>query len=210
MKHDRKTFDIVVHLPPPITRGQLSVEEAISRRKSVRRYKETALTLGELSQLLWAAQGITHGKFRAVPSAGATYPFEIMVVVGQQTVVGLSAGVYHYGPGGHSLTMEKTGDIRQDLCGAALGQQCVANAPVILVACAIFTRTTFRYGTRAQRYVNMEAGHIGQNVHLQAIPLGLGAVMIGAFDDERVRGLLGLDEAVRPLYIIPVGRPAGE
>ncbi|MEW6142992.1 MAG: SagB/ThcOx family dehydrogenase [Chloroflexota bacterium] len=210
MKHNRKTPDFVIRLPPPSSRGRISVEEAISRRKSVRRYEESALTLEQLSQILWSAQGITHGKFRAVPSAGATYPLEIMVVAGQQTVVGLNAGIYHYDPNSHSLTMEKASDIRQHLSGAALGQQCVANAPAVLVACAIFSRTAFRYGTRAQRYVNIEVGHIGQDVHLQAITLGLGAVMVGAFDDETVRELLGLDETVRPLYIMPVGRPAGE
>jgi SagB-type dehydrogenase family enzyme len=210
MKQNRNTSAPVVRLPPPSTRGIVSVEEAISRRKSVRRYEKSALTLEQLGQLLWAAQGITHGRFRTVPSAGATYPLEIVVATGEQTVTGINAGVYHYAPDSHSLTTEKPGDIRSSLSEAALGQQSVASAPAVLVACAIFSRTAFRYGARAQRYVNIEAGHIGQNVHLQATALGLGTVMIGAFDDEAVRNLLGLDETIRPLYIMPVGNPAGE
>jgi len=210
MKRNHKTPASVVRLPPPSTKGQVSVEEAIARRRSVRRYEKSALTLELLAQILWSAQGVTHGKFRAVPSAGATYPLEIMVATGQQTVVGLNAGIYHYDPDSHSLTLEKTGDIRQNLSEAALGQQSAANAPAVLIACAIPSRTTFRYGTRAQRYVNIELGHVGQDVHLQAVALGLGTVMIGAFDDEAVRELLGLDKAVRPLYIMPVGKPARE
>lgn len=208
MRHNRNTPTSTIRLPPPNTKGRVSVEEAIARRRSVRRYGKSVLTLEQLAQLLWSAQGITHGKFRAVPSAGATFPLEIMVATGQQTVIGLNAGIYHYDPDGHSLTMEKTSDIRQDLSAAALSQQSVASAPVVLVACAIFSRTAFRYGTRAQRYVSIEVGHAGQNIHLQAVALGLGAVMIGAFDDETVRELLGLNETVKPLYIMPVGKPA--
>jgi len=210
MKDKGKIPAPVARLPNPHIKGRVSVEEAIFRRKSIRRYEKSTLTLEVLAQLLWSAQGITHGNFRAVPSAGATYPLEIMVATGHQTVVGLDAGVYHYDPNGHSLTLEKSSDIRQALSGAALGQQSVANAPAVLIVCAIFSRTAFRYGTRAQRYVNIEAGHVGQNVHLQAVTIGLGVVMIGAPDDEAVRELLGLDKAVKPLYIIPIGKPAGD
>lgn len=189
-------------LPAPRTEGEMSVEEAIAKRRSIRTYKNEPLKIEELGQLLWAAQGITHEYKRAAPSAGATYPFEIFVVVGN--VEGLKPGIYHYDPFEHSLTLTKEGDFRKELQEAALGQEWVGNAAINIVLVAFYERTTKYYGERGIRYVHMEAGHIGQNIYLQATALGLGTVAVGAFHDEEVARIIGTNGA--PLYIFPVGR----
>ncbi len=193
-----------IKLPKPRRKGVLSVEEAIYRRRSVRRYRKASLTLDEVGQLLWAAQGITSpGGFRSAPSGGATYPLETYLVAGE--VEGLAAGLYHYKPEPHSLTIVKEEDLRRDLARAALGQGMVEEAPITIVVSAIYQRTTGRYGKRGIRYVLMEIGHVGENVHLQAESLDLRTVMIGAFEDQEVKRVLGLKEE-EPLYLMPVGR----
>jgi len=192
-------------LPAPRLKGSLSVEEALSQRRSIREYKDAPLTLEEVSQLLWAAQGITDSRgYRTAPSAGALYPLELYLVAGQ--VEGLGAGVYHYIPDGHSLLPLASGDRRAELAAAALGQSYVREAPIDLVLSAVTERTTSHYGYQGIQYVHMEVGHVGQNVHLQAVSLGLGTVMIGAFTYERVKQVLALPKEEVPLYIMPVGR----
>jgi len=199
----------VVPLPAPRTVGSMSVEEAIARRRSIREYSGEPLSMGELSQILWAAQGITDPRWglRAAPSAGATYPLEVYIVVGEGGVTGLEAGVYHYDPRDHGLRLVKAGDHRRALSKAALEQAWIAAAPVDLVVAAVYERTTKRYGDRGIRYVHMEAGHVGENVYLQGTALGLGVVVVGAFSDEEVQGVLNLPVEEEPLYIIPVGHP---
>ncbi len=193
----------MIELPSPRLDGELTLEEAIFERRSVREFANIPLNLEQISQLLWAAQGITDSwrNFRSAPSAGALYPMEIFLVVGD--VEDLEAGIYHYNPDEHSLDKMKEGDIRGDLSRAALGQRAVDQAPVNLIIAAEFGRTTGRYGTRGERYVYIEAGHIGQNIYLQAVALGLGTVAIGAFHDDDVAELLEID--FDPLYIFPVG-----
>lgn len=208
---------IVIKLPPPQLSGSVSVEETILRRRSVRRYRTDALALSQLSQILWSAQGITGGRaFRAAPSAGATYPLEIFVFVAEQGVIvngaernpdALKAGIYHYEAASHSLSMHKPGDLRPDLARAALDQGFITEAPVAIAICAIYRRTSSRYGERGARYVHMEVGHVGENIHLQAVALGLATVEVGAFSDEAVRGILGVKEQTEPLYIMPLGKP---
>jgi SagB-type dehydrogenase family enzyme len=186
----------------------MSVEAAISKRRSVRRFRAQPLSLAQLSQLLWSAQGITGtGGRRAVPSAGATYPLEIFVVIGAHGIESLAAGIYHYQVDNHSLSLHLSGDLRQKLADAALGQNLIASCPVGIVVCALHPRTAYRYGRRGERYVYMEVGHVGQNVSLQAVALGLATVMVGAFEDEEVRKVLKIEEQIKPLYIIPVGQP---
>ncbi len=198
----------VIALPEPSLIGEMSVEEAIYRRRSVRVYLREPLTLKELGQLLWAAQGITLPEkgFRAAPSAGATYPLVLYVSVRGGGVRGLAPGIYLYEPMGHRLYLVKTGDFSEELARAALDQSWVRDAPVCIVITANFERTTSVYGERGVRYVYMEAGHVGQNIYLQATALGLGTVAVGAFYDEEVRRILGCPED--PLYIFPVGRRA--
>ncbi|AEC51694.1 NADH oxidase (noxc) [Pyrococcus sp. NA2] len=195
---------VIIKLPEPKLKGEMSVEEAIAKRRSIRNYRNEPLTLEELSQLLWAAQGITESehKFRAAPSAGATYPFEIYVVVGN--VENLPPGIYHYDPFTHSIKLVKKGDYREELQKAALDQEWVGKAAINIVLVAYYERTTIVYGERGKRYVHMEAGHIGQNIYLQATALGLGTVAVGAFYDEKVAEILGVNGT--PLYIFPVGR----
>ena len=194
--------DRTVRLPEPRLDGQVSVEEALARRRSVRSFKGRELSLEEISQLCWSAQGVTEERmgFRAAPSAGATYPLELYVFTRD--------GVFRYEPGAHTLERSQDRDRRDDLARAALDQRFVAEAPVVFVLTAFYARTARRYGTRAGRYVHMEAGHAAQNVHLQAVALGLGSVPVGAFRDEEVSRILGLDDDESPLYVIPVGEPA--
>ncbi len=201
----------VIPLPEPRLAGEVSLEEAVARRRSIRSYADSSLTLAEVGQLLWAAQGITEPEkgFRAAPSAGATYPLELHLVVGEGTVEGLAAGVYRYLPEGHRLSWRLPGDLRARLAAAALGQPWVRTAPICIVITAVYHRTTARYGERGIRYVHLEAGHVGQNIYLQAVALELGTVAVGAFRDEEVVELLELPPEEEPLYIFPVGRPEG-
>ncbi len=188
-----------ISLPEPKTKGKLSLEETINLRRSKRSFLNTDLSLEEISQLLWAAQGLTDKRrgLRSAPSAGATFPLEVFLLNKE--------GLFHYIPDGHSLEKILDKDIRQGLCNAALGQSSIRDAPLVIVICAVFERTAFRYGRRAEQYVFIEAGHAAQNVHLQAVSLGLGSVPIGAFDDNSVKNVLKLKDPTRPIYIIPVG-----
>lgn len=191
-----------IPLPAPRLAGPLSVEAALAARRSVRTAAQEPLSLADLGQILWSAQGVTaqaRGR-KTAPSAGATYPLEVFAVVAD--VEGLQPGVYQYVQEGHSLWHRKAGDLREDLCEHALGQEWVLYAPVVLVVAAVYERTTARYGDRGIRYVHMEVGHVGQNVHLQVESLNLGTVVIGAFRDEDVKKLLEIEE--EPLYLLPV------
>jgi SagB-type dehydrogenase family enzyme len=212
----------IVKLPSPRLKGEVSLEETILRRRSIRRYQKQPVELSQLSQVLWSAQGITGtGGFRAAPSAGATYPLEIFVAIGKQGVImrevptasrqapeELASGIYHYEVDAHALTLQKSGDLRPDLARAALDQEFIVEAPVDIVICAIYYRTSYRYGGRGERYVHIEVGHVGENIHLQALALGLATVEVGAFHDEEVRKVLGVQEQTKPVYIMPLGRAA--
>jgi SagB-type dehydrogenase family enzyme len=194
----------MIQLPQPKYAGGLSVEEALRERRSKRSYQDEPLLLSQLSQLLWAAQGINNeAGYRTAPSAGALYPLEIYVAAG--SVQTLSQGLYKYLPEKHSLQKIKDGDLRSGLAGAALRQGSVAHGAVDIVISAVYERTTGKYGERGIRYVHMEAGHVAQNIYLQAVSLNLGTVTIGAFDDEAVRKLLQMPEGEVPLYVMPVG-----
>jgi SagB-type dehydrogenase family enzyme len=194
-----------VKLPEPRLDGGTSVETAILLRRSVRQYARQALSLADVSQLLWAAQGITASTgFRSAPSAGALYPLEVDLVCGH--VDGLEPGAYRYNPKGHSLSRRLSGDKRSGLCSAALGQSSVAEAPAVLVISAVYERTTRKYGERGIRYAHTEAGHAAQNVCLQAAALKLGTVHIGAFQDESVAKVLELRDEEKPLILLPIGK----
>ncbi|MBD3349370.1 MAG: SagB/ThcOx family dehydrogenase [Candidatus Eisenbacteria bacterium] len=192
-----------VTLPRPGAAGELSVEDAIASRRSVREFSDEPLTIEQLSRLLWAAQGITgEGGFkRAAPSAGALYPMEIFVVAGR--VEGLTPGVYWYVPSSHTINLLKAGDYRGELCECALSQSWIREAPLSLVIAGVYDRTMKKYDERGVRYVHIEVGAVAENVYLQAESLGLGTTLVGAFSDEDVRGLLSAE--VSPLGIMPVG-----
>ena len=205
----------VIYLPlPRIRKDVLSVEEALAYRRSIRDYKNESLTIEQLSQLLWAAYGITEPRrgFKTTPSAGATYPLEIYVVVkpgGVRFENGsyLEPGSYKYIPEEHAIVLVKKGDLSRELMRASLDQRWVGEAPINIVIAAVFERTTNYYGQRGIRYVYMEVGHAGQNIYLEATALGLGCVVVGAFYDEDVKKIVGLDAREEPMYIIPVGVP---
>ncbi len=194
-----------IKLPQPRKKGSLSIEEAIERRRSRRSYTDDPVLLSDISQLCWAAQGITEAKigFRAAPSAGALYPLEIFLVVGNSD---LEAGVYSYSCGEHVLERVKKGDYRNQLCEASLRQEWVEKAALDFVITAIYSRTIVKYGERGrERYVPMEAGHVAENIYLQAESLGLGTVAIGAFYDDQVREVISAPSEHVPLYVMPIG-----
>jgi SagB-type dehydrogenase family enzyme len=199
-----------IQLPPPSQEGGLSLEAAIVRRRSLRRFAPATISQSQLSQILWAAQGISdsRSKLRTVPSAGASYPLEVFVVCGLNGIEGVAEGIYHYNIASHSLTQHYASDARAELSRAALNQDFISQAPLSIVICARYERTARIYCERGERYVHMEVGHVGQNIYLQATALGLATVAIGAFYDEKVGQVLRLDEPLKPLYIMPVGRPA--
>ena len=191
----------VIELPPPTTSGTMSIEEALASRRSVREFTPEPLTMAELSQLLWAAQGVTSkGGKRTSPSAGALYPLEIYVAD--------RTGSHHYLPELHVLERIGDDDLRPALEGAALGQTAVGESAAVFIVAAVPSRTEAKYGARADRYVKLEAGHAAQNLLLQAVALELGAVPIGAFGDQEIQRLLELSEDTEPVYLVGVGHPA--
>jgi SagB-type dehydrogenase family enzyme len=196
-------------LPAPDTESGITVSRAIQGRRSVRRYSEESLTLAEAGQLLWAAGGATvdgiTGPTRAYPSAGGIYPLEIYFASGN--VEGLRPGLYRYDWKEHSLTEVIEGDIRPELSRAAYGQRMIASAPATIVITAMYEKTAGRYGERGRTlFVPMDAGHLGQNVHLEAESMGLGTVMVAGFAKEEVSKVLTGTQG-EPVYMMPVGRP---
>ena len=191
----------IVRLPPPEQKGKMSLEEALARRRSVREFTREALTERELSQLLWAAQGMTHAEgLRTAPSAGALYPLELYVASAD--------GFYRYEARPHQLIRLSDRDLRAAMRRAALDQEVISQAPAVFVIAAVYERKSRKYGAaRTPRYVHMEVGHAAQNLLLEAVALGLGGVPIGAFEDEALQKGLALPADHRPLYLIPVGHP---
>ena len=191
----------ILQLPPPDTTGTVALEKAIAGRRSVRAFTDQTLTNEQMGQLLWAAQGITEPRrgLRAAPSAGALYPLELYVVTAQD--------IYHYLPEGHRLQPHLSGNRMSQLAQACLGQRCVEQAAANFVITAVYERTAVKYGARAKQYVDMEVGAAGENLCLQAVALDLGAVMIGAFQDETVTDTLQLPTDHAPVLVISVGHP---
>jgi len=188
----------IIKLPKPKLKGKVSIEETIAGRRSVRRYSSRSLTIEEISQLLWACQGITSPRgLRAAPSAGALYPLEVYLVKDD--------GIYKYIPEGHELKQLSGENVKKDLSRAALGQAFIEKAPIDIVICAVYEKVTSRYAKRGERYTDIEVGHAAENVHLEAVSLGLASVPVGAFSDDAVSKVLNLPAREKPIYIIPVG-----
>jgi SagB-type dehydrogenase family enzyme len=205
MARGQETRERAISLPEPDHGSGIDVEEALAERRSVRDYSPDPLTLQEISQLLWAAQGVTgtDGE-RTAPSAGALYPIDLYLAVGN--VEDLAPGLYKYRPETHTLAIVAEEDLRKELAAAALDQECVRDGAVAIIITAVYKRTTRKYGERGRRYVHMEAGHVAQNIYIQAASLGLGTVMIGAFEDDDVTTILDLPKTEAALGILPVGR----
>ena len=167
----------LMKLPDPRLKGEISLEETLFQRRSVRDYAPESLRLEEVSQLLWAAQGKTSDwGGRTAPSAGALYPLETYLVVGK--VENLPPGVYKYRPEKHELVKLRDGDVREQLAAAAVDQACVREGSISIIIAAVYDRTMVKYGERGVRYVHMEAGHAAQNICLQATALDLGTVTV--------------------------------
>lgn len=206
-KLEHKEFiNEIIKLPEPRYDSETSIEEALSTRRSIRAYKDEPLTLAEVSQLLWAAQGITSTArgLRTAPSGGALYPLEVYVVIGN--VESVTKGVYKYKPHEHELVKVRDGDVRNELAAAALRQTCIGAGSIVIVFSAVYERTTQKYGDRGIRYVHIEVGHVAQNVFLQAVSLDLGTVTVGAFKDDKVKILLNMPNEEHPLYLMPIGK----
>jgi SagB-type dehydrogenase family enzyme len=197
----------LIRLPDPAYDGKVSVEEAIKERRTIRDFGPKPLTVVQLSQLFWSAQGITDERsgLRAAPSGGALYPLDVYAVVGEGGIEGLQPGVYHYHPASHSVQLVRKGDRRKEVASASLWQMWMARAPVIFVITSEYERITRKYGKRGIRYAQIEVGHVGQNIFLQSGVLGLGAGIVGAFRDDAVAKAIGAPTAHKPLLIMPVG-----
>ena len=197
--------EVSMSLTEPELTGDVSLEETIYKRRSVREYSGLPLSPAEVSQLLWAGQGITADwGGRTAPSAGGLYPLEIYIVAGK--VDNLIPGIYKYVPESHGLLKISVGDARNDLAAASLNQEWVRESALNIVIAAVFERTMAKYGERGRGYVFMEAGHAAQNICLQATALDLGAVTVGAFEDDKVKAVIGMPDDETPLYVIPVGK----
>lgn len=193
-------------LPKPGFEADSCLNTLLRQRRTSRAFASRALSLTEVAQLLWAAQGITSREgYRTAPSAGALYPLELHLVVGN--IKELPSGSYRYDPEHHILQTAMSGDIRHAIAEAALNQDWIAQAPAVVVVSAVDSRTTRKYGRRGVRYVHMEVGHASQNLLLKAVALGLGGAIVGAFDDDRLKRLLRLPTDEHPLAILPVGHP---
>jgi SagB-type dehydrogenase family enzyme len=205
----------LVDLPKPSLSGDVSVEEALQNRRSVRVYQDSPLTLAEISQLLWAAYGVTQpmedapdflrGGLRTAPSAGALYPLEIYLVA--RRVTDIHPGIYRYRSETHQMVSLTDQDRWEGLSSAGLNQSHFETAAAAIVYSAVFERTTRKYGNRGrERYVCMDLGHSAQNVYLQACSLNIGTCAVGAFDDRTLKQVIGMTEAEEPLYIMPLGK----
>lgn len=197
-------------LPKPQITSKLPVEQAVKNRRTIRRFKRLPLTLDQFSRLLWASYGITgeNGLFKTVPSAGALYPLNIWAVAGKNCIEGIEPGVYEYLPQGHRIRLVKSGDQREQVARASLNQIWMAEAPVIFVITGEYERCSQKYGKRGIRYTDIEAGHSGQNLFLEAEALGLAAGIVGAFHDDLLKEVLNLNKSYEPLLAMPVGYKA--
>ena len=210
---DMKNNALTYTLPVPDLKGTRPFEEVLSKRRSRRSFSRDAVSAEEISQVLWAANGLTgspggfrsNAELRTAPSAGATYPLEVYLLAGN--ITGIDPGVYRHRPSGHRIIRVIERDVKAGLAAAALFQEMIETAPACLFFSAVYGRSTSVYGRRgSERYVCMDLGHAAQNVYLQAEALHLGTCAIGAFDDRAVKRVMQLPDHETPLYIMPVGR----
>jgi SagB-type dehydrogenase family enzyme len=189
----------IINLPDPKILGKMSVEESIFRRRSEHSFLPNELTMDQISQLLWSAQGITDKGwgFRAAPSSGALYPLTLYIMK--------KDGIYKYIPDGHKLSQISGQDSRPSIVRASLGQSFIGEAPLVIIIAGNYRIVEAKYGQRSYRYLNMEIGHVAENIALQSVALGLVSVTVGAFWDDVVAKTLELPDTQDPFYILPVG-----
>ena len=207
-----KTYPDAIHvaLPALVPHSKYTFDEVVKNRRSIRSFSPQALSMEQLSSLLWISTGNQRTEdgfaFRTTPSAGALYPIETYVVA--HRVGHLEPGVYHYDIQHHGLELVKSGDYRKMIAQAALDQMMCAAAPVVFIWTGLFNRSKCKYGQRGYRYIYLDVGHIAQNLALGAVSLGLGSCQIAALYDDEVNSLVdvdGTDESV--LYMSVVGVP---
>ncbi len=199
-----------IELPPFDAIKTTDTMEALKKRKSIRHYSGKALSLEELSYLLWASGGIQRvergNAFRTAPSAGALYPIETYVLI--DAVDGLAPGAYHYSVKTHRLEELRTGQLAHDIVLAALNQKMCIEAAAIFIWTAVFRRSKWKYEERAYRYIYLDAGHIAGNLTLAATAIGLGTCQIGAIFDDEVNAIIGVDgKEESAIYMSLVGHP---
>lgn len=202
-RRTRTSSQTIIQLTDPNTTGKLTFEEALAKRRSVRQFSTLPLKRSQIGQLLWAGQGVTDPQrgLRTAPSAESLYPMELFVATNE--------GVFNYRPTEHSLQQLSEQDIRSELARATLTPEPVTTAPCSIVVAGYTRRFAGRLGKRAGTFVAMEAGHIAQNIQLQAVCMGLGSVPIGGLDPAAVRNICNLSRELEPLYVISVGYPVG-
>jgi len=201
--------DKIIELPKPMLKSNKSFEQVLSERRTKRAFSVERVNKRILSQLLWAAQGITDESrnYRTAPSAGALYPLEVYIIVQNKGCEGLENGLYKYIPNENQIEFIKPGDLDSSLANVGYSQDFFARSPICFILTAVPKRTTKKYGERGYRYIHMEVGHVGQNIQLQGTALGLSVGIAGAFKDQKLSELLDLNEEEIPLYIMPVGYP---
>jgi protease I len=194
----------IVQLTEPNVTGAMSLEETLAKRRSVRRFTNQALKWSQIGQLAWAGQGITDKArgLRTAPSAGSVYPIELFFATPE--------GLYVYRPAEHSLEQLTDQDVRLALAGGDATANSIAEAGCDIIVAGSVKKVAERFKDNARNYMLMEAGHIAQNIQLQAVSLGLGAVTVGGFNEQNVRKVCGLAKLLDPVYVICVGYPAGE
>ncbi len=193
----------VVQLAEPNLTGSVSFEQALTRRQNVRQFTGQPLEPAQIGQLAWAGQGITEPikGLRTAPSIGASYPMKLYFATQE--------AMFAYNPQKHTLEETFSGDVRTKLA-AALKQEAVAGAGCNIIVVGSVRKVVTRYRNKARECMLLEAGHIAQNIQLQAVCLGLGSVAIGTFDTGQIRAICRLSAALEPMYIICVGYPAAE
>lgn len=206
-----KDANNIIPLPSPVLKGPVSVEEAIKERRTRRSFSSDPLTIKEWGQILWAAQGITSDegiKKRAAPSAGALFPLDIYLILGENASAPPGTGVFHYLPDQHALRCLSNKDFTKKAADVSLRQYWMAQAPGMILITAEYPRITRKYDNRGIRYAHIEAGHVAQNCFLQAESLRLNVGIVGAFEDNSLMELLPILKGHEPILILPVGRKA--
>lgn len=199
----------VVELPEPLLKGNESLWDAMRKRRSIRRYSNKPISLNELSLLIWSVAGITeetaYYSFRTAPSAGALHPVETYLIV--NNVTALEPGMYHINVPRFALEMLKQGKFGDKTASACLGQDMCAHAAVVFLWTAVVPRCRSKYQERAYRYIYMDAGHAAQNLYLAATGMDFGCCAIGAFYDDEVNAIVGVDGRIEiAVYLAAVGR----
>jgi SagB-type dehydrogenase family enzyme len=205
--HEQGDGKASIALPYPARTGTVSLEETLARRRSLRAFAPEPLSLRAIGQLAWSAQGVTEAAtgYRTAPSAGGTLPIEVDLLI--HGVPAWEDGVYRYLPDGHALRRRLAGDRREAVTQATLNQDFLREAPVVMVLSSVAARTAPRFGAFTERLIDMEVGHVAQNVSLQAVALGLGTVVVAAIREAELAAALHLGEGERPIYLMPLGRP---